>query len=275
MSEILCSTGAIIGKANNRDYHLLSKYEKELNCDGFEFMMYSSWYDEKEEIIDFIQNANLHIPVMHCEKHIGESISKGTDEDIKEAVRLFEINCDMAGRIKADKMVLHLWDGITSDCNFENNFNTYKILDKTAKRNKVNLLVENVVCNQENPMKRWCELVQAYPQIHFVFDTKMAAFHMQEHLLYEKDYEWLWKDNHIQHYHINDYNGGYMEWDKLRTLPIGSGHIDFDKFFSFINKIAYDGTFTVEATAFNNEGIVDVNMLNNCFEAIREKLLIS
>ncbi len=62
-----------------------------------------------------------------------------------------------------------------------------------------------------------------------------------------------------------------MEWGKLKTLPIDEGHIDFDRFFDFINKVMkYDGTFTVEATAFNENGIVDIDMLNRCFFKIRQ-----
>lgn len=37
---ILCSTGALIGKPNGRDYRLLESLSEKLNCDGFEFMMY-------------------------------------------------------------------------------------------------------------------------------------------------------------------------------------------------------------------------------------------
>ena len=105
-----------------------------------------------------------------------------------------------------------------------------------------------------------------------MFDTKMAAFHEQLDLLYTKEYEWLWQDGHIHHYHVNDYAGGYMDWANLRTLPIGKGHIDFEKFFGYIARTGYQGTFTVEATAFNKEGIVDVDMLNNQFRRIREFL---
>ena len=68
-------------------------------------------------------------------------------------------------------------------------------------------------------MKHWCELKEEYPEIHFVFDTKMAAFHEQLDWLYEKEYEWLWKEGHIKHYHVNDYAGGYMDWKNLITLP--------------------------------------------------------
>ena len=61
-----------------------------------------------------------------------------------------------------------------------------------------------------------------------------------------------------------------MEWGKLRTLPIGEGNVDFDRFFDFIKKMEYNETFTVEATAFNNDGKIDIKMLNRCFEKIRK-----
>ncbi len=39
MCKILCSTGALIGNPNNKDYKLLETLSKQLTCDGFEFMM--------------------------------------------------------------------------------------------------------------------------------------------------------------------------------------------------------------------------------------------
>ena len=71
---------------------------------------------------------------------------------------------------------------------------------------------------------------------------------------------------------MNDYGGGHMDWTNLRTLPIGRGHIDFTHFFAYINEISYDKTFTVEATAFDETGVVDVDMLNDQFRQIREFL---
>lgn len=97
----------------------------------------------------------------------------------------------------------------------------------------------------------------------------MAAFHGQMDLLYKVEYEWLWREKHICHYHVNDYGGGYMDWTNLQSLPIGKGRIDFARFFEFINRIGYDDFFTVEATAHNDEGIVDVEMLNEQFKYIR------
>lgn len=129
-----------------------------------------------------------------------------------------------------------------------------------------------MVCNVENLMKHLCELREAYPDIRFVFDTKMAAFHEELEQLYEKEYEWLWKDNHICHYHVNDYNGGYMDWLNLRTLRIGQGKLDFERFFAFIREIGYEGDYTLEASAYDEEGNVDVELLNQQFAYVREKI---
>lgn len=269
MSQILCSTGALIGRPNNRDYTLLKGLAGKLECDGFEFMMYESWYEQVDKLVAVLKEFSLHIPVMHCEKHIGEAISSGGRENIEEAFRRYRINCDIAEKLGAGKLVIHLWDGITSDSHFENNLEAFGELRKIAESRGIDLLVENVVCNCENPMKHWCELAERYPEVHFIFDTKMAAFHEQLELLYREEYAWLWKNGHIRHFHVNDYGGGYMEWSKLRTLPIGAGHIDFAEFFDFIRRTGYDDTFTVEATAFSSDGIVDTEMLNRCFQGIR------
>lgn len=266
MCKILCSTGALLGKSNNIDYRLLADLSKQLICDGYEFMMYTPWYEETTSLINTLLSANLHIPVMHCEKHIGEAISKG---EFDEAYRRFRINCSIAGEIGSEKIVVHLWDGITSDAHFQNNINAYARLKDIAAKYNVEPLIENVVCNRENPMKHWCELRDNYPDIRFVFDTKMAAFHEQLNWLYMEEYNWLWQNKHISHFHVNDYAGGYMEWKRLRALPIGQGHIDFKGFFAFIEEIEYHDTFTVEAPALNSDGIVDIGMLNAQFQYIR------
>ncbi len=266
--EILCSTGALLGRPNGRDYRLLADLSKQLSCDGYEFMVYRTWYPEEKELLDFMQKLSLNIPVVHCEKEIGESISKGGDE-ARDALLRFETNCRIARHLGAEKMVIHLWGGLTSDSNFQNNIDAYPIFAETCEKHGMTLLVENIVCNHLDPMTRWRELYDKYPDISFVFDTKMSEFHSQTELLYGKDYSWLTNEKHIEHFHLNDYAGGYMEWSRLQTLPIGAGHVDFEKFFTFVKSIGYDGTCTVESTAFDENGVVDIAMLNREFELIR------
>ena len=270
MNKILCSTGAFTGRSNGYNYKLLEPLSKVLTCDGFELMVDDEWYEEIEEVKQYIRNLNLYIPVVHCAKDIGELLSKGGTEELAKAYKMFETDCGVAKHLGAGKLVFHLWGGRTSDSNFQSNIRAYQHLNEVAKSYDLTLMVENIVCNVENPMKHLCELREIYPDIHFVFDTKMAAFHEQIDLLYEAEYDWLWKENHIRHYHVNDYGGGYMDWANLRTLPIGKGHVDFEKLFTFIKKTGYQGDFTVEATAFDDKGDVDVEMLNEQFRKIRE-----
>lgn len=276
MAEILCSTGALLGKGNNRDYHLLQKLSGQLQCDGYEFMVYSSWYEEWKDMADYLAGLGLHMPVLHCDKRIGEAVSQGEDVtgENSEALEKFRINCELARRIEAKALVLHLWGGMASDQHFEYNMQAYPRLRDIADGYGLDLLVENVVCNRENPMKHLCQLAETYPQVHFVWDTKMAAFHQEETLLYQQDYIWLWQQGHIRHYHVNDYAGGCMDWGSLHgpVLPMGAGHIDFNAFFRYIRRTGYEGSFTVEATALGPDGFVDVEMLNQCFAQIREGL---
>ncbi|MDE7223780.1 MAG: sugar phosphate isomerase/epimerase [Acetatifactor sp.] len=277
MADILCSTGALIGKANNRDYHILQVLAGQLQCDGYEFMMYSSWYEEWEALADYLAGSDLYIPMLHCDKRIGEAVSQGENvaEAGSEAMEKFRVNCELARRLEARALVLHLWGGMASDQNFDFNMQAYPWLRDAAGEYGLDLLVENVVCNKENPMKHLCQLAKEYSKIGFVWDTKMAAFHREETLLYRQEYAWLWQQGHIRHYHVNDYGGGYMDWGSTigrAVLPIGEGNIDFDAFFQYIRRTGYNGSFTVEATAFGSDGSVDVEMLNRCFERIRQGL---
>ena len=266
MNEILCSTGALIGRPNGRNHKLLKEFAPQLTCDGFEFMMYDTWYEKANEVVADLQAMKLHIPVMHCEKRIGEAISLGKTE---EAFRLFRANCEIAQRLGAKKLVIHLWDGLTSDRYIENNYRAYEPLTKIAEEQGVKLLVENVVCSQADPMMHWQVLREQYSTAEFVFDTKMAEFHRQMNVLYGTE---LLASGCITHFHVNDYLGEYMDWKHLRTLPIGRGQIDFGHFFDTVKESRYQGAFTVEATAFNAEGVVDINMLNESFEKIRDYL---
>ena len=267
--KILCSTGALIGQPNQRDYRLLEKFSKKLTCDGFEFMMYNAWYDGMDDMISYLKKLNLYIPIAHCEKGIGQCVGIGTEEELARGFDMFEKDCRLAKELSAEKLVLHLWGGRVSDSKFESNLRNYVKFKAIADKYGLDLMIENIVCNVKDPMTRWCQLVKEYPDIHLIFDTKMAAFHGQMTLLYGKDYEWLWKKGYIRHCHVSDYGGGLKDWTNLQSLPIGKGNIDFGQFSSFLKKIGYNDMITVEVTGFDREGNVDVDMLNGCFEKVR------
>ena len=270
MDRLLCSTGALLGKNNSNDFNLLPDLVRKLNCDAYEFILYSAWEQQFDEVLEVLNGLGTKFYVVHEIKQIGELISIGEKDGLKRAEHFHKMSCEAAKRIGAEKMVLHLWGGLTSDKHFANNLAMYKHFRDIANDYGVEMLVENVVCAVEDPMKRLFQLFEVYHDMNIVFDTKMAAFHEQLEKIYGGDVRWLWKDGHIKHLHINDYNGGYKEWGKLFTLPVGAGKIDFATFFEFLNEVKYDGRMTVEATAIGKDGSVDVDMLNNCFDKIRE-----
>ena len=233
-------------------------------------MMYSTWYDQLSELEAFMKDFPAPIPVVHVEKGVGERISRNEPGDTEEAVRLFEINCGLAQRLGAEKLVLHLWNGVHSDKDIAHNISVYPALKALAGQHGLCLTIENVVCNQEDPMAHLHRLIQADADATFTFDTKMAEFHAQLPLLYEGESAEIVR--RIRHMHINDYSGEYKDWTRLKTLHPGQGQVDFDRLFDFLRQIDYQGDFTVEATSFGSDGAIDFDALNRDFARIREWL---
>lgn len=287
MNQILCSTGALLGNANNKDYRLLKSMSEELDCDGFEFMVYSSWYSEIDELIHILNSYKLNIPVVHCHKTLGETLCGVTvkiengsfdvyemtvDEDkecFEKGLVLFKKNVIVASSIGAKKMVLHLWNGLPSDRKVEKNIERFGILQDIAQKEGVDLMVENVVSNVHDPMYDIDLLHKSYPDVSLVFDTKMAEFHGQTMQIFEPEWKWMLEDGNVKHLHINDYDGGIKDWGNLNVLPIGKGHVNFDMFFKNMSKYKYNGDYTVEATALKKTGEIDKEMLNTCFYNLR------
>lgn len=268
MEPLLCSTGALITSKNGRDYKLLKDLARALDCDAFEFLMYSSWYDEWERVAQEVAALGLSFPIFHVEKRVGTAISRNAEGDLEEAAKLFEINCHMAELIGAKKLVFHLWDGEPSDRDIGNNIRQYAVMDTIAKQHGLLLTVENVVCNRENPLKHLGQLHEAYPDIAFTFDVKLAQFHGELETACTQNYNWLW-DGAVQHVHISDYAGGLMEWGKLRSLHPGEGEIDYRAFFAHLRKMGYQGSVTIESTSVLGDGSVDVDRMNESLGFLR------
>lgn len=266
MNRVLCSTGALIGRPNGRDFTLLEKFAPQLNCDGLELLMYDTWYDKIPALRSFVKSLTMPVYVFHLEKSIGEFISY---YKLNEALEKMEQNCSLAKDMGAEKLVLHLWNGIISDKNIEYNIECYKYLEEIAHKYDLILTVENVVCNNSDPWTHLCTLSEHYPNIKFTFDTKMADFHKQIDLIYEPKYRHV-VDN-FAHLHINDRLGEYKDWKNLKVLHVGDGDVDFDKFFAFIKESGYQGDFTTEATSFDLQtGNVDIQKVNNTVKKIKE-----
>ena len=269
--QILCSTGAFVGRVNGRDHRIILRTAPLLHCDGLEFMMYEAWYDRWREIAADLASSGLSFPVLHADKRIGELFSRNEGEDIREGLRRFAVNCQMAQALGAKKLVVHLWGGPPSDRDIATNIAQLPELSRMSEDAGLLLTVENVVCSHQDPLTHLRTLAERYPRIHFTFDTKMAAFHRQLEEVYRPEWDWLWSQRRIAHLHVNDYGGGYMDWSNLRTLHIGDGAIPFDRFFAVLRQKGYHGSYTVEATSMTGEGIL-LDKLNGCLEYIRRQL---
>ena len=247
--EIYCSTGAFVGKINNRNHMLIPEAAKKLCCDGFEFMVCNSWYGRFDEICEDVKGVNC--PVIHLDKDIGEFFSRNTEADSNDAFLKFRENCRVAKALGCKKSVLHLWGGLPSDGHMESNLRAYPELKIISEEYGIQMTVENVPCNTYDPFIHWRELIKIDPDVKFTVDTRFLAFHGQ----FEEFYKGEFTDR-IVHVHISDWSADIMEWAKLRPIPHpGGGNIDFDKFFAYLKENNFDGSITLESPSMLEEGL--------------------
>lgn len=253
---------------NGRDYRLIENAARELNCDGFEFMMYGSWYDSWKTVLADMRAMDLNIPTFHVEKRVGERITLG---DLEETRRVFCINCEMAAGLGAEKLVMHLWDGRPSDGNFEANAGEYAFLSSIAREHDLLLTVENVVCAYNDPITNITGLHKMYPDIAFTYDFKMAQFHDQVKKTFAPENMWLWQGA-VKHVHFSDIDADPMDWTRLRSLHPGEGRIDFGFICQKLKEVGYNGYITIESTSVAEDGRIETEKLNNSLARIREYL---
>ena len=102
----------------------------------------------------------------------------------------------------------------------------------------------------------------------FIMDTRCAEFHGEMEGFGRSG---LFSSG-IRHIHINDYKGGYKDWDAMYPIPQPrKGQIDWDGFFKYIKDSSYDGSFTLEAPSMQEQG-VDAKTLNESMRFIRRSL---
>lgn len=271
MTEVLCSTGAFLGRINGRNIDIIPQIAEKISPDGFEFMIYDQLYADPKAYARRVNAFGLRFATAHLDKDIGELISRNEGGDVEKALSMFKINCEFAREIGAGLGVLHLWGGIYSDRNIEVNFSVYPKLLEIARENGIVLAIENIPCNQnENPFLRWRELFERFPEgLAFTLDTRFTEFHGLFESLYKMD--WLWENKLVRHVHISDYKGGTLEWANLRrALPIGEGQVDFERFFAFLMEKGYGGAVTIESSSMLTGEVVP-EILQDNIEYVRKR----
>ena len=264
--KLYVSTGALCTRKNGRDWRRIPPAAEGLDCDGLEFMMYDSWYDRWETVVRDLEGLNF--PTLHVEKGLGENLTADTPESLAMAREKFEIHCEMARRLGARLLVLHLWNGLPSDGNFSANLRTWPALREMAEKFGLLLTVENIVCKFGDPLVHFRELQEAWGDMAFTFDVKLAQFHGQTETAFSPENAWLW-NGPVRHVHVSDFAGEPMDWSALRSLHPGQGRIDFSGFFKNLKKVGYDGGVTLESTSIREDGQVDLPRLSQSLEMLR------
>ena len=268
MIPVYISNGAFITRYNGRDYHLIEKYLPRLNADGLEFLMYGVWDDDVKGLRGFLKGLHASIPVMHLDKQIGEVLAESGAEGRREALRLLKRDLITADEIGAEKLVMHLWNGMHSDSRFAYALELCEELFSIAGDR---LTIENVTCRDNICLDHLLEIRERYPQASFTYDTKMAFLHNENALLGSEKYVELLKTGAITHLHMND-SAHSANTGRSPILHIGDGEIDFKPIFALLKRWGYAGTATVESTTVAEDGFVDTDKINASLETVRSGL---
>lgn len=253
MNRFYVSSGAFTGRINGRNPDLLFEAADKLNCDGFELMLFNDIYDYFPSKLDEYMNAGIKIDVIHADKSIGDHASLPDGENLMR--ELFVKNCKIAYYLRAKRLVTHCWGMPPSDEYTDMVYKRVGILSSIAKEYGIEFLCENCVCAKGSPLRHMQNLARLYPDIAFTVDTRCSEFHseLSETLNCEK----LWQNN-IKHLHINDYKGGYKDWNARYPIPQPTqGQIDWNVFFKAIKTVGFSGSVTLEAPAMLPDGIND------------------
>ena len=267
--NILCSTGTIVGKANGFDYRLILRYRDEICADGFELMMLKAYYGKLSEIANNFERAALRIPMIHFEKDTTALLGLGTEEDLREGLRIFTENADMAHAVGAKGAVFHLWDGRFDRNHLDRGISLLETLYEICEKRGLDLLVENVPC-RISPYENILEISERYPNARFTFDTRHSDFIGETARFTESR---IWKTK-IGHLHISDHCGQTVPGMWGVTRPIlhpGEGKIDFHALFASMP--SYNGeTVTLESPVMLPDGTHDLNKLNRSLSFIRSTM---
>ena len=113
-------------------------------------------------------------------------------------------------------------------------------------------------------------MCNTYPHLSVIIDTRPAQFHAELDAICS-DYHFM--KERVKHIHINDYHGGYMDWDALYPiLPPGQGDVPFQKFFTAMGQVNYEGSYTLEAPSMR-ENTVAYDEINGNLQYIRTGIL--
>lgn len=254
-NEVYCSTGTVIGRATGFDHTVIARELphicRESGADGIEHVITPAFYDNMDEKMDYIVKSGLDCAVIHADKNIGLLLSEGGEDNAREAMRLWRVNCEVTKSLSCKRSVLHLWGGTESDSRFPYNASFMDEILDIAADHGVEVLIENIPCTTLDPLSRWHELEEF--DCGFIYDVRFGQLHGQNPDILASDYM---KSGRISHMHISDFGGEYRDFSKIRPiLHPGEGKVSFPAVFRGLKDTDYRGTFTLESPVMYENGL--------------------
>lgn len=270
---LLCSTGTVVSRKNGYDdtliYRVLPSVIAEAGADGLEFMMVTAFYDRRDAIVQSMRERGISFRVFHCDKDIGEHLSRVAEEDDRTAIEAFRFNCEFASALGASMAVLHLWGGFPSDYHFYHNLSFVPRLCDIAAEFGLTLLFENVPCSLSDPLTHWHAIHRTDARACFIYDTRFGELHRQHDRILADP---LFTGGAVRHIHISDFIGNEREFRKLRPIyHPGEGQIRFNSLFAIIRAERYCGSVTLESPVVAEDGSTDPAKLIDTLRKLRSE----
>lgn len=267
--RLLCSTGALSRFPDLTDQARIIAALPDLRADGFEILVYDSWYGTLERMAQLLLDLDLRYPAIHAEKEIGPLLATGAREDRDEAMRRWRLNCVFAQSIDARIAVLHLWGLPCADDCLDRQLACLPDLLDLADEYGVVLACETIPCRAHDPLSNVAAAVRRDPRTRVALDTEFLAMHGQLDDALAAD--WLWgRPDLVRQLHIKDYDRQATNGDgQRRYLHPGEGAIDFPWFFRQLDERGFSGNVSLEAPAMRGGEEIDVAKVNASLDRIR------
>jgi sugar phosphate isomerase/epimerase len=256
--RILCSTGAVTRHPTRADHRLVADARR-LPVDAFELSIYPGWIDGGEAVADDLAALELPVETAHAEKLVGARLSEGD----AGAVDRLEASARLASRLGARLLVLHLWELPLGDRHLERNLTLLPACADAAERHGLVLGIETIPCSVGSPLANVARAVEREPRCVAVLDTEFLAVHGELDGALDAGLP-------VGHVHLKDFARPVRHGDpRTRYLLPGEGTLDLDGFLAGLEAQDYDGAVTLEASAVDPEGRLDLARLAQIAEALR------
>jgi len=259
--EILLSTGLFSRYPDFTSFENVLDFMKNYkNPEGFELLVYPDWFLNLNSYAKLIRQSNLRVAGVHAEKRIA---SLGKERLLR--------NIQFVENIGAQYLVLHAWGSPDYEKNFDQTICLLKEI-KDRHIEKIAISVEIIPSRTIPELDLINQLLSAVPQAFITFDTELYSWKNNINSLFSHQ-ELVKKINNI---HIRDYDGqAFDSKGKRKYLQIGEGYINFQKFFDNLFVHGYQGYITIENSALNHKGDVDIGLINDSVEKIKNFILVS